>query len=153
VDTPVLIGIIGGGVLLLVILLVVLASSGKKPSSSRMCQQCKKAMLPTWSKCMFCGWQPSARLEFILGPLAGQTIRLTEEMTTLGSVAGNTIVLADPAVSKKHLAIRRQEGSYEVADLGSTNGIYVNGHKVPKKPLAPGDIVRVGNTEMVFRRE
>jgi hypothetical protein len=152
VSTPVLIGIIGGGVLLLVILLVVLAKGGKK-QPPRQCQQCKKTMLPAWSKCMFCGWAPSARLEFILGPLAGQTIRITDDMTTLGSVAGNTIVLADPAVSKKHLAIRRQDGSYEVADLGSTNGIYVNGHKVPKQPLTPGDIVRVGNTEMVFRRE
>jgi hypothetical protein len=153
VSTPVLIAIIGGGVLLLVILLVVLAKSGKKKSGPRQCGQCRKNMLPAWTKCMFCGWQPTARLEFILGPLAGQTIRLTDEMTTLGSVAGNTIVLADPAISKKHVAIRRQDGSYEVVDLGSTNGIYVNGHKVPKKPLATGDIVRVGNTEMVFRRE
>lgn len=137
---------------MLVILLVLLARGGKK-QPARACAQCKKVMLPAWTKCMFCGWQPSARLEFILGPLAGQTIRITEEMTTLGSVAGNTIVLADPAVSRKHVAIRRQDGAYEVADLGSTNGIYVNGHKVPKKALAPGDIVRVGNTEMVFRRE
>lgn len=151
-STPVLIGVIVGGVLLLVILLVLLARSGKKPAA-RQCQQCKKNMLPTWSKCMFCGWQPAARLEFILGPLAGQTVRLTEDMTTLGSVAGNTVVLADPAVSRKHVAIRRAEGAYEVADLGSTNGIYVNGHKVPKKALEAGDIVRVGNTEMVFRRE
>jgi hypothetical protein len=152
VSTPVLIAIIAGGVLLLVILLVVLARGGKK-KPARTCGQCKKAMLPAWSKCKFCGWQPSARLEFILGPMAGQTIKLTEEMTTLGSVAGNTIVLADPAISRKHVAIRRQDGSYEVADLGSTNGIYVNGHKVPKKSLDSGDIVRVGNTEMVFRRE
>lgn len=151
-STPVLIGIIVGGALLLVILLVLLARSGKK-QPARVCQQCRKVMLPAWTKCMFCGWQPSARLEFILGPLAGQTVRLTEEMTTLGSVAGNTIVLADPAVSRKHVAIRKAAGEYEVADLGSTNGIYVNGHKIPKKNLAAGDIVRVGNTEMVFRRE
>ena len=151
-STPVLIGIIAGGVLVLVVLLVLLTRGGKK-QPPRTCQQCRKVMLPAWTKCMFCGWQPSARLEFILGPLAGQTIKISEDMTTLGSVAGNSIVLADPAVSKKHVAIRRQNGEYEVADLGSTNGIYVNGHKVPKKSLAPGDIVRVGNTEMVFRRE
>lgn len=151
-STPVLIGIIAGGALLLVVLLVLLSKSGKK-QPPRACQQCRKVMLPAWTKCMFCGWQPSARLEFILGPLAGQTIKISDDMTTLGSVAGNSIVLADPAVSKKHVAIRRANGEYEVADLGSTNGIYVNGHKVPKKSLAPGDIVRVGNTEMVFRRE
>ncbi len=153
-STPVLIAIIVGGVLVLVVLLLVLAGGGKKKAGGpRLCGQCKKAMLPAWTKCMFCGWMPSARLEFILGPMAGQTLRLTEEMTTLGSVAGNTIVLADPAVSRKHVAIRRQGADYEVADLGSTNGIYVNGHKVPKKALEAGDIVRVGNTELVFRRE
>jgi hypothetical protein len=153
VSTPLLIGIIVGGVLVLVLLLVLLARSNKPKAGARTCLQCKKVMLPAWHKCMFCGWEPKARLEFILGPLAGQTVRLTEDMTTLGSVAGNTIVLADPAVSKRHVGIRKAEGQYEVADLGSTNGIYVNGHKVPKKSLEPGDIVRVGNTEMVFRRE
>jgi pSer/pThr/pTyr-binding forkhead associated (FHA) protein len=61
--------------------------------------------------------------------------------------------LADPAVSKKHAGIRKVDGVYELADLGSTNGIYVNGHKVPKKTLVPGDIIRVGNTEAVFKRD
>ena len=59
-------------------------------------------MLPVWTKCLFCGWAPVARLEFILGPMANQTLHLTDEVTTIGSVAGNTVVLADPAVSRKH---------------------------------------------------
>ena len=105
---------------------------------------------------MFCGWQPPAavpRLEFVVGPLAGQTVPLQEEVTTIGSVAGNTVVLSDPAVSRKHLGIRRVGGKYELADLGSTNGVYVNGHRMGKKMLVSGDIMRVGNTEMVFRVE
>lgn len=110
-------------------------------------------MLPVWTKCLFCGWAPVARLEFILGPLANQTLQLTEEVTTLGSVAGNTVVLADPAVSRKHAGIRRIDSTYELADLGSTNGVYVNGHKVPKRNLEEGDIIRIGNTEAVFKRE
>jgi pSer/pThr/pTyr-binding forkhead associated (FHA) protein len=110
-------------------------------------------MLPVWTKCLFCGWAPVARLEFILGPMANQTLPLTDEVTTIGSVAGNTVVLADPAVSRKHAGIRKVETHYELADLGSTNGVYVNGHKVPKKTLEPGDIIRVGNTEAIFKRE
>lgn len=110
-------------------------------------------MLPVWTKCLFCGWAPVARLEFILGPLANQALQLTEEVTTLGSVAGNTVVLADPAVSRKHAGIRRIDSTYELADLGSTNGVYVNGHKVPKRTLEEGDIIRIGNTEAVFKRE
>ena len=78
---------------------------------------------------------------------------LGADVTTIGSVAGNTIVLSDPAVSRKHVGIRWTGQLFELADLGSTNGVYVNGHKMPKKDLASGDIVRVGNTEFVFRQD
>ncbi len=107
-----------------------------------------------WNKCLFCGWElPAAvpRLEFIGGPLVGQTFPLHEQVTTIGSVPGNTIVLNDPGVSRKHIGIRRSQAGFELADLGSTNGVYVNGHRVPTKILAAGDIMRVGSSEMVFR--
>ena len=152
-DDSAIVAIIAGGVVLLVVFLVLILRGGKKKSGPRTCEQCRRSMLPAWDRCMFCGWAPAARLQFILGPLAGQTISLTEELTTLGSVAGNTVVLADPAVSRKHAGIRRIDSAYELADFGSTNGVYVNGHKMPKKTLQSGDVLRIGNTEMVFRRE
>jgi hypothetical protein len=153
-DTPVLVGIIVVSTVLGLLLLISVARSGKKASKGqRLCGQCNRAMLPAWDRCMFCGWQPVARLEFIHGPMAGQTVPLVEHVTTIGSVAGNNVVLADPAVSRKHAGIRRVEGAYELADFGSTNGVYVNGHKVPKKNLVTGDVVRVGNSEAVFKRE
>jgi hypothetical protein len=151
-STGALVAIVLGGFLLVLAALIVVGRRGKKVTA-RVCAGCQRAMLPQWDRCMFCGWTPAARLDFILGPLTGQRHELRDEMTTLGSVGGNSIVLADPAVSKKHAAIRRLGGQYELADLGSTNGIYVNGHKMPKKALVTGDIVRIGNTEAVFRRE
>jgi hypothetical protein len=154
VSTEVLIGIIVGGALLVLIVIVVAAKkSSAPPKGQKVCGGCHRVMLPVWTKCLFCGWAPVARLEFILGPMANQTLPLTDEVTTIGSVAGNTVVLADPAVSRKHAGIRKIESNYELADLGSTNGVYVNGHKVPKKTLEPGDIIRVGNTEAIFKRE
>ena len=152
-STGALIGIIVGGAVLLLIVIAVIAKKGSGPANQKICGGCRRVMLPVWTKCLFCGWSPVARLEFILGPMANQTLALAEEVTTIGSVAGNTVVLADPAVSRKHAGIRKVDGSYELADLGSTNGVYVNGHKVPKKTLEPGDIIRVGNTEAVFKRE
>lgn len=153
-DTEVLVGIIVVSTLLGLFLLISVAKGGnKKAKNARICAQCNRTMLPAWDRCMFCGWQPIARLEFIHGPMAGQTVNLTEYVTTIGSVAGNNIVLADPAVSRKHAGIRKVEGNYELADFGATNGVYVNGHKVPKKNLSTGDVVRVGNSEAVFKRE
>jgi hypothetical protein len=140
-----------------VVVLGVIATLSRKASTpspgQKLCGGCHRVMMPQWTKCLFCGWAPVARLEFILGPMANQVLPLADAVTTIGSVAGNTVVLADPAVSRKHAGIRRVESDYELADLGSTNGVYVNGHKVPKKTLEPGDIIRVGNTEAVFKRE
>jgi len=148
-STPVIVGLVLGGALLLMTILALLLKGGKK-APQRACQQCRRAMLPQWDRCMFCGWQPAARLEFIMGPLAGQVISLAEEVTTLGSVAGNTVVLADPAVSRKHAGIRRLDGQYELADFGSTNGVYVNGARVRgEQTLADGDVVRLGVGDVV----
>ena len=152
-STGALVGLIIGIAVLLLLVIVGVAKATSTPTQQKVCGGCRRVMLPVWTKCLFCGWAPMARLEFILGPMANQVLNLSEEVTTIGSVAGNTVVLADPAVSRKHAGIRKVDSNYELADLGSTNGIYVNGHKVPKKTLEPGDIIRVGNTEAVFRRE
>src|SRR5689334_4222983 len=125
--------IVGGALFLLILIAVTAAKKNATPKNQKTCGGCRRVMLPAWTKCLFCGWAPVARLEFILGPMANQTLNLSDEVTTIGSVAGNTVVLADPAVSRKHAGIRKLDGNtYELADLGSTNGIYVNGHKVPK---------------------
>lgn len=146
-------GLIIGAAVLVLVIIISAARRSSAPLSQKVCGGCKKTMLPQWQKCLFCGWAPVARLEFILGPMANQTLPLTDAVTTIGSVAGNTVVLADPAVSRKHAGIRKVDADYELADLGSTNGVYVNGQKVPKKTLEQGDIIRVGNTEAVFKRE
>jgi hypothetical protein len=148
--TAVLVVIVVVSVVAAVVLLWVITR--KKAAAQRACPRCRNAWLPQWHQCMFCGWAPVARLDFILGPLAGHSVDLSGDVTTVGSVVGNTIVLADPAVSRKHAGIRRMDGTYELADLGSTNGIYVNGHRVPKKTLEEGDVIRVGNSELIFRR-
>ncbi|ACY16115.1 FHA domain-containing protein [Haliangium ochraceum] len=156
-STAAIVSVVVGAALLVLIAVILIVRHGGNGGAAqvprRMCGGCQRAMMPEWDKCMFCGWTPVARIEFLSGPMTGHLIPLSEEVTTVGSVAGNTVVLSDPAVSRKHLGIRRVGSTYELADLGSTNGVYVNGHRMPKKTLVPGDVLRVGNTEMVFRRE
>ncbi|HEX6839798.1 MAG TPA: FHA domain-containing protein [Polyangia bacterium] len=145
--------IVGGVVLLGVILLVVAAARKGKPRE-RPCTSCGRVMLPSWTKCRFCGaaaTEQRAELEFVSGPLVGQTVGLDRDVTTIGSVAGNTVLLTDTGVSRKHIGIKRVDGGYELADLGSTNGVYVNGEKVARRKLEVGDVIRVGTTEIVFR--
>src|SRR4051812_33367299 len=126
----------------------------KKPKRGLVCKAWKRVLMPEWTACRFCGTnvnEQRAELEFVSGPLLGQTINLDREVTTIGSVAGNTVLLTDTGVSRKHVGIKRIDAGYELADLGSTNGVYVNGEKVARRKLEVGDVIRVGTTEMVFR--
>jgi hypothetical protein len=70
---------------------------------------------------------------------------------TIGRSKDADCVLRDPNVSRHHAELRRSpSGDWTVADLGSTNGIKVNGRRVGSTRLNPGDQVTVGATTFVF---
>jgi len=56
------------------------------------------------------------------------------------------ICLADPEVSRHHARLDWNAGGWMIIDLGSTNGVYVNGRYVQRQALRRGDEIRVGNT-------
>jgi len=60
------------------------------------------------------------------------------------------IVLADPNISRRHAELRRDEDGWQVYDLGSTNGIKVNGQRVKQAALGPGDRLTIGVTDLTF---
>jgi hypothetical protein len=60
-------------------------------------------------------------------------------------------VLRDPNVSRHHAELQRSpNGDWTIADLGSTNGVKVNGRRVASTRLAPGDQVTLGTTTFRF---
>jgi uncharacterized protein YkwD len=72
--------------------------------------------------------------------------------TTVGSDSGNSIVLAEPTVSRRHAIIRRTGRRFEIADLESSNGTFVNGRRISRPVrIQPGDEVRFAGSR--FRLE
>jgi FHA domain-containing protein len=70
---------------------------------------------------------------------------------TLGRSKQAECVLSDPNVSRRHAELRRsQTGDWTIADLGSTNGVKVNGRRVSSTRLSPGDEVTLGTTTFLF---
>ncbi|MBN1808486.1 MAG: sigma 54-interacting transcriptional regulator [Planctomycetes bacterium] len=64
------------------------------------------------------------------------------------------ITLGDRRASRRHAVIRAAGAGYEVEDLGSTNGTYVNGRRISgKKPAKTGDKVSIGETNLLLREE
>ncbi len=68
-----------------------------------------------------------------------------------GTIA--TLSVPDDEISRKHLVVRRQPGGWEVADLGSKNGILVSGEPASITSLTDGDLIEAGGTLLMFREE
>ena len=72
--------------------------------------------------------------------------------TLIGRSKDCDIRLTDPNVSRRHAELRQEGTAYWILDLGSTNGLTVNGRRQQRAQLQNDDRITVGSTELVFRR-
>jgi predicted component of type VI protein secretion system len=81
------------------------------------------------------------------GPNPGQTFELIQNEITIGRDIGNTIVINDAEMSRKHARLFAQAGGYVLEDTGSTNGTFVNGQRLMGPHLLrPGEVIFFGET-------
>jgi FHA domain len=84
--------------------------------------------------------------------LGGRRMLLPPTGGTIGRSRGCEVVLDDTGVSRRHAEVRPAgDGSWTVSDLGSTNGLLLNGQPVREtRPLHAGDVLGLGSTELTF---
>jgi hypothetical protein len=83
--------------------------------------------------------------------LDGRRLLLPPAGGVIGRSRDCDIVLDDVGISRRHAEIRPGSVDWTIADLGSTNGVSVNGHEIRgMQPLRSGDRVELGSTEIVF---
>src|SRR5215467_12154631 len=70
--------------------------------------------------------------------------RLPTRVLRIGRAPDNDVVISDLSVSRYHAELRRVGDSYQIADLDSHNGTFVNGQRVMTAPLTEGDILGIG---------
>jgi VWFA-related protein len=122
-----------------------------KPAPTRFCPVCKRAQMPEWDVCLFCLKSAKARLimQKGAGP-KGKTWPLVGKVVSLGSGPENSIRILDGAVSGKHAGVAIDGNKFEIVDLGSKNGVLVNGKRTPRRFLRNGDVITLGMTEFKF---
>ena len=83
----------------------------------------------------------------------GRRRMLSGDRLVLGRSREADVVLDDPNVSRRHAELRRDGSRWSISDLGSTNGVKVNGRRVERTELDPGDEIVLGTLELRFEVE
>ena len=90
------------------------------------------------------------------GTQVGKSYPLTGAETRIGRLESNDLVLRSNPVSKRHACVIQEQGLFFIEDLGSTNGVVVNGQKLTadmRKRLFHGDNIRLSDHLFMFRQE
>jgi CheY-like chemotaxis protein len=88
------------------------------------------------------------KLVVLTGSLAGLSLELSANWTTIGRAEGNTFQIADTSISGRHCEILLRGEDVLVGDLNSTNGTFIKGERVTKAILRPGQILRLGQVDL-----
>ncbi|HET8622034.1 MAG TPA: FHA domain-containing protein [Gemmatimonadales bacterium] len=94
---------------------------------------------------------PIASLLVRSGTLKGKRLPIRIPVVNVGRGDFNDLVIPEPSVSASHAKLQRREGIWVIADLGSTNGTFVDGERInDETPLGPGSTIRFGEVATLF---
>lgn len=86
------------------------------------------------------------------GPTRGRRYDVRIPLVHIGRGAHNDLVLADDSVSDTHAKLQRRDDGWYMVDVGSTNGTYVGGQRIPTERRLDGPaVVRFGGVKMAFQ--
>lgn len=81
----------------------------------------------------------------------GSRFALGTHGVIIGRRKGSEIHIDDANASRSHASVDYSEGDYYITDLGSTNGTFVNGVRVNRSKLEPGDLIKIGTTVLEYK--
>jgi pSer/pThr/pTyr-binding forkhead associated (FHA) protein len=80
-----------------------------------------------------------------------RSFSVVREMTVIGRREDCDLRIPVGDVSRKHCRLVMEEETIRIEDLGSSNGTYVNGHRVQEGELQPGDRIQVGPVQFIIQ--
>lgn len=120
----------------------------------RPCPICGQLMMPDWQACFFCAAPKAAAARFRLtgraGAWAGQALRFDKDLVTFGSAQHVDVCVPERRVAPEHCGLRDRGTEFILSDFNTELGTFVNGERIAQVSLNEGDVIRVGDTELVF---
>jgi pSer/pThr/pTyr-binding forkhead associated (FHA) protein len=82
-----------------------------------------------------------------------EILPLDQPVINIGRRSSNQLVIDDPRVSRDHAQIRATRGHYEIFDLDSTGGTFVNRQRITQWTLHPGDVISLAGVPVIYGQE
>lgn len=78
---------------------------------------------------------------------------LQQPVINIGRRSDNHLIIDDPRISRTHAQLRASHGKYMILDLNSTGGTYVNGERVTRLVLQPGDVISLSGIPLIYNQD
>ncbi len=92
---------------------------------------------------------PPAR-NWVVGLQNGELIRIDKDTMIIGRSRTCDVVIPSAKVSRQHASLSRVDGDLFIEDLGSANGVWLNGEKITRAKVNPGDTFTISDETLVF---
>ena len=87
----------------------------------------------------------------IAGPLEGQKFQLQPTVTTIGKKVGDIILGEGPGIAPQHAWITKEETGWVLYDAETESGTFLNGERIEREEILPGDKIQIGSVVLEFR--
>ncbi len=95
------------------------------------------------------GYTPGVKLQLDVSDATGRRpVAVETTPFTIGRSSDSHLAIADPQVSRQHAKLVQEGDLWLIVDCGSRSGTFVNGTRVEMQPLRPGDVLRIGQSEL-----
>lgn len=92
-------------------------------------------------------------LDGVGGMVAGQRMMIDRPQLLIGRSGVCDLQFHDPKISRQHAMLRLYDGHYQLEDMRSTGGTFVNGKRITVQRLRDHDQIRIGDSVLVFRQQ
>jgi pSer/pThr/pTyr-binding forkhead associated (FHA) protein/outer membrane protein assembly factor BamD (BamD/ComL family) len=93
---------------------------------------------------------PPARLVMVSAPAPGAEFSIAKPLVRIGRLEELDLCISHRSISREHARVTQKDGSFEIEDLQSANGVRVNGSSVRRSALRSGDVLELGQVRFRF---
>jgi pSer/pThr/pTyr-binding forkhead associated (FHA) protein len=93
---------------------------------------------------------PPARLVMVSAPAPGAEFSIAKGQVRIGRLEELDLCISHRSISREHARMSQKDGTFEIEDLNSANGVRINGSAIKKGSLKSGDVVELGQVRFRF---